>query len=483
MARIALYGGAFDPPHMAHAFAVTWLLTQVDAVWMIPTGEHAFGKRMVPFVHRVEMLRLALRPFDPKRVDVCTIESERPGPSLTFDTLAALSSRHPADEFAWVIGADNLTEAHRWHRFDELVSRWKMYVLGRPGHEAAMVRFERAPWCHLGPMMPDVSSSALRAALIGEGAPGALAWIDPAIIPLAETLYDRPGVDLPPVFIVGGGNVARAMRVALAAARVPLAGQWRRAEGPLPASLATAGIVVLCVTDTAIIEVASRLAAEAQLAPGTAVFHCAARIGVEALAPLAGRGLALGSMHPLQSLREPERAANLLRGAFFGIEGEPEARILAARLARSMGGRPVDIPDGGKPTYHAAAVFSGNFATTLMAGGVALLSSLGFAEPEARGLLLPLLRGTLANLEATPAELALTGPFARADVEAVSAHVAAMAERAPDFLPAYIALARATAHWLGWSKKQTLALERALERTGAQAAPEAAPADLRSDRG
>lgn len=465
MARIALYGGAFDPPHMAHAFAVTWLLSQVDAVWLVPTGEHAFGKRMVPFAQRVQMLRLSLRHFEPKRVDVCTIESERAGPSLTFDTLKALSERHPEHTFHWVIGADNLTEAHRWHRFDELVATWRMFVLGRPGHEAALARFERAPWAIIGPTLPDVSSSALRAALAGEGSPEALRWIDPEVAAVARPLYDLPGAGLPPVFLVGDGNVARALRVALAAARIPVAGQWARRDGPLPARLTGAGVVVLCVTDAAVTSVAARLARETQFEPGTTVLHCAARLGVEVLAPLVNRGLHLGSLHPLQSLREPDRAANLLRGAFFGIEGEAEARAVATRLAKAMGGRPVEVPAGGKPAYHAAAVFSGNFAVTLMAGGVALLESLGFDEAQARGLLLPLLRGTLANLDAGPAQTALTGPFARGDLGAVRAHVEALGDRAPGFLEAYRALARATAGWLGWSAARVAALEAALTQT------------------
>ncbi len=467
MAHIALYGGAFDPPHAAHLFATTWLLGRVDAVWLVPTHEHAFGKRMAPFADRVEMLRTVLSRFEPSRVAVSLIEAESGGPSLTFETLSVLSTRHPEHTFSWVIGADNLTEAHRWYRFEDLIARWRFFVLGRPGHEAALARFERQIWCEAGPTLPDVSSSALRAALSGEGDPQDLRWIDPALIERARPLYRESHAGLPPVFLVGGGNVASALRVALAAARVPLVGQWRRADGPLPerffAPGVSDGVAIMGVPDTAVATVAARLAAEVELSPGTTVLHCAARLGAEALAPLLGRGLHLGSMHPLQSLRDPGRAANLLRGAFFGIEGDTTSREVAARLARVMGGRPVNVPDGGKPAYHAAAVLSGNFAVTLMAGGVALLMSMGFLEPEARGLLLPLLRGTLANLEAQRAEEALTGPFARGDLEAVRAHVGSLAERAPDFLPAYCALARVTARWLAWTPAQMCLLENALQ--------------------
>lgn len=465
MARIALYGGAFDPPHLAHTFAVTWLLSRVDGVWLVPTGEHAFGKQMVPFAERADMVRVALRHFDPKRVSVCMIESEIPGPSRTFETLTALSERHPEHDFAWVVGADNLTEAHRWYRFDDLVARWPLYVLGRPGHEAALARFERAPWCRPGPTLPDISSSALRAALAGQGDRAALAWIDDALVDRARPLYRAPQVDVPPIFLVGGGNVVAGLRKAFSAARLPVAGTWTRRDGDLPASLeGRAGIVIIGVTDTAVTEVADRLARETRLTPGTVVLHCAARLGAEALAPLTGRGLELGSLHPLQSLREPDRAANLLRGAFFGIEGSDAARATAGVLARAVGGRPVEVPAGGKPTYHAAAVLSGNFAVTLMAGGVALLTSLGFSESDARGLLLPLLRGTLANLAAGPAESALTGPFARGDVVAVEAHLTALSARAPTFLAAYVALARATATWLRWTPERRASLEAVLHR-------------------
>jgi len=465
LARVALYGGAFDPPHLAHAFAVTWLLSRVDAVWLVPTGEHAFGKQMVPFRERADMVRVALRHFDPQRVSVCTIESELPGPSRTFDTLTVLSERYPEHDFAWVVGADNLTEVHRWHRFDDLVSRWPLYVLGRPGHEAALARFERAPWCRPGPTLPDISSSALRAALADQGDPAALAFIDDALIERARPLYRATHVEVPPIFLVGGGNLTAGLRTAFSAARLPVAGSWTRRDGALPASLeGRAGIVIIGVADPAVTEVADRLSKETRLAPGTVMLHCAARLGAEALAPLAGRGLELGSLHPLQSLREPERAANLLRGAFFGIEGSEAARATAALLARAVGGRPVEVPTGGKPTYHAAAVLSGNFAVTLMAGGVALLMSLGFSESDARGLLLPLLRGTLANLATGPSEAALTGPFARGDVGAVDAHLTALAVQAPTFLAAYVALARTTADWLRWPPEQRALLEGVLHR-------------------
>ncbi|MCA9559698.1 MAG: nicotinate (nicotinamide) nucleotide adenylyltransferase, partial [Myxococcales bacterium] len=151
--RIACYGGAFDPPHLAHVFALTWLLTRddVESVWLVPTADHVFGKRMAPFAERVAMLEAIVGRLGSDRVRVCEIEAGREGPSRTYDTLEALEAAHPGHAFCWVIGADNLTESHRWHRFDDLVARWPLIVLGRPGHEAALAAAASAPWCLPGP--------------------------------------------------------------------------------------------------------------------------------------------------------------------------------------------------------------------------------------------------------------------------------------------------------------------------------------------
>jgi nicotinate (nicotinamide) nucleotide adenylyltransferase len=465
--RQAVYGGAFDPPHLAHVFAVAYLLgrADVDVVRVVPTADHAFGKRMAPFAERLAMVRAALGPFDARRVVIDPIEAERGGVSRTFDTMGALEAAHPGDDLAWVVGADNLAEAHRWYRFDDLVRRWPAIVLGRPGFEAARARYAGEPWFRAGPTLPDVSSTAIREALAGRGSPEVLAWLPDACRAAAQRLYAAAADPAPAVYVLGAGRAGRALAAALRVAGVTVAGVWNRtprpeatASGELPADLDAAPVWLLCVSDEAIAPLAARLAAHPAAGPGRVALHTAGRLGAEALAPLAARGVATGSLHPLQSLRSAEGAAAALRGAAFAVEGAPEARA----LVRALGGRPVEIAAGGKPAYHAAAVLAANFAVTLAAGGTCLLQGVGLSEPDARALLTPLLRGTVANLERVPATEALTGPFARGDLAAVAAHVAALAEHAPDFLEAYRALARTTARWLGWDEEKRAALEAAL---------------------
>src|SRR5262245_50635237 len=97
MTRIALFGGSYDPPHIAHQMAALYVLeTQpVDELWIVPTYVHPFEtKHLLPFKHRVEMCKLMAAPLG-DRVTVSKIEEElaqRPGfrTSRTLDLVAFL---------------------------------------------------------------------------------------------------------------------------------------------------------------------------------------------------------------------------------------------------------------------------------------------------------------------------------------------------------------------------------------------------------
>src|SRR4051812_6330106 len=105
--RIALFGGSFNPPHVAHQLACAYVLAtarpHVDELWMVPTFKHPFDKQLAPYADRVAMCELAARPFD--RVTVSRIEEELGGDSFTLRTVEELKRRHPRDQFALVIGA------------------------------------------------------------------------------------------------------------------------------------------------------------------------------------------------------------------------------------------------------------------------------------------------------------------------------------------------------------------------------------------
>lgn len=121
--RLALYGGTFDPPHVAHAMAVHWLLMQdgVDGVLVVPAAQHAFGKAPVAsFDDRLAMARLMVAHLDPARVEVLDIEGRREGTSYTIDTVREILATRPDIELRLAIGSDNVTDLPKWRESAEL---------------------------------------------------------------------------------------------------------------------------------------------------------------------------------------------------------------------------------------------------------------------------------------------------------------------------------------------------------------------------
>lgn len=133
---VALYGGSFNPPHVAHQMASLFVLEtqEVDALWVIPTYRHPFNKDLAPFDHRLQMCELAFAPLG-TRVSVSRIEQELDRPSSrTVETIEGLRARHPNVAFRLVVGADILGERDKWYRWDEIERLAPPIVVGRRGY-------------------------------------------------------------------------------------------------------------------------------------------------------------------------------------------------------------------------------------------------------------------------------------------------------------------------------------------------------------
>jgi len=218
------------------------------------------------------------------------------------------------------------------------------------------------------------------------------------------------------VHVIGSGRAGGTL-----AARLRERG-LRVTDGREPDS--AAGLVLLCVPDSVIGEVAAGV----PLGPWMA--HVSGATRLEALAPHEKRF----SVHPLQTLTR-ERGPEQLDGAWGAISaGSDDALARARWLASTLGLRPFEVADADRTLYHAAAVIGGNFLVTLHRVATRLLDEVG-APPEA---IVPLMSRTIEN------GFDLTGPIARGDWATVDAHLAALEERDPDLVPLYRALAEAT---------------------------------------
>ena len=156
--RVAIFGGSFNPPHLAHQMAALYVLetAPVDELWIIPTFRHPFGKALAPFEDRLAMCEAAVAALGP-RVRVSAVERELGDESRTLRTIRRLQADFPAHAFSLVIGADLVAEVPSWFGSAELAQVVPFIVVGRAGFEAASGAGRLA--------LPRVSSSEVRAAL------------------------------------------------------------------------------------------------------------------------------------------------------------------------------------------------------------------------------------------------------------------------------------------------------------------------------
>ncbi|MBX3130575.1 MAG: nicotinate (nicotinamide) nucleotide adenylyltransferase [Polyangiaceae bacterium] len=168
--RVAVFGGSFNPPHVAHVLACAYVLGLgvVDRILVVPVFRHPFDKQLAPFADRLAMAQLALGWLP--QVAVSDVEQDLEAPSLTLRTLRHLSTEHPDWSLRLMVGSDVLFDAPKWHAFDDVVSLAPLLVVGRVGHP-----HPQAP----AAILPDVSSTEVRALLRSEPEGARLAALVP----------------------------------------------------------------------------------------------------------------------------------------------------------------------------------------------------------------------------------------------------------------------------------------------------------------
>ena len=197
-------------------------------------------------------------------------------------------------------------------------------------------------------------------------------------------------------------------------------------QGSLAEATAGAELVLIATPDDAIPEVAGQLASERAITRDQVVLHLSGLLDKKALLPLEQSGAACGSFHPVQSVAEPGTAAERLKGAYVGIEGDERALVAAERLANTLRMVPVRIPAEAKPAYHAGAAFVANYTVALVGVAERLARSAGVPPDVAGRLYLPLLAGAVANLTQLGPAAALTGAVRRGDVQTIQSHLDAL---------------------------------------------------------
>jgi nicotinate-nucleotide adenylyltransferase len=130
---VAIFGGSFNPPHIAHVLAAVYVLSTepIDEVLVVPVFRHPFSKELASFDDRLDMCRRAFAWIP--RVFVSAVERDLEGESLTLRTLEYLAELHPDWSMRLLIGADVVNDLPKWHRFDRISEIAPPIIVGRAG--------------------------------------------------------------------------------------------------------------------------------------------------------------------------------------------------------------------------------------------------------------------------------------------------------------------------------------------------------------
>jgi nicotinate-nucleotide adenylyltransferase len=134
--RLGLFGGTFDPVHFGHLILAEQCREScsLDRVWFVVAGEPPHKRReRTPVTHRLEMARIAVAGHS--AFAVSELESNRPGPHYSVETLEAVRREHPDDDLFFLIGADSLNDLPGWREPGRIAQLATVVVVNRPGIE------------------------------------------------------------------------------------------------------------------------------------------------------------------------------------------------------------------------------------------------------------------------------------------------------------------------------------------------------------
>ena len=138
--KIAILGGSFDPPTIAHVQIVAEVYNNcdyIDEVWMIPCGDNRGDKKLKSNgMHRIEMVKLILNDIidNDVPIKVNDIEVKEGNYLPTWNLLELLKKKYPKYEFYFIMGSDLVSSFRNWENGERLAKEVSFIILKRPGY-------------------------------------------------------------------------------------------------------------------------------------------------------------------------------------------------------------------------------------------------------------------------------------------------------------------------------------------------------------
>ncbi|OAN11602.1 nicotinate-nicotinamide nucleotide adenylyltransferase [Photobacterium jeanii] len=125
---IAIFGSAFNPPSLGH-LSVLKRLSQFDRVLLLPSYAHAWGKVMLDYDARCELVLAFIEDSGLSNLELCSVEADMAQGDEAITTHAVLNelqAQYPEANLTFVVGPDNFLNFHKFHRSDEILEKWQV---------------------------------------------------------------------------------------------------------------------------------------------------------------------------------------------------------------------------------------------------------------------------------------------------------------------------------------------------------------------
>jgi nicotinate-nucleotide adenylyltransferase len=144
--RVGVFGGTFDPPHLAHLILAEEARYQLDlerVLWILtPISPLKPGTSISPWRQRLDLLEAAL--MDNPTFEISRVDIDRPPPYYAVETIEILRESHLKGELIYLMGGDSLRDLPQWERPQELVDNCgALGIMRRPGDEIDLTKLEQ----------------------------------------------------------------------------------------------------------------------------------------------------------------------------------------------------------------------------------------------------------------------------------------------------------------------------------------------------
>jgi nicotinate-nucleotide adenylyltransferase len=161
--KIGLLFGSFNPIHIGHMVIANYMVefTDLKQVWFVVSPQNPLKNKATLLAenHRLQITRRAIEDFN--KFKASNIEFKLPQPSYTIVTLTYLKEKYPKNDFALIIGGDNMRTFHKWKNHEQILEQFELYVYPRPKEDLSEWRDHPKVKIVPAPLM-DISSSFIR---------------------------------------------------------------------------------------------------------------------------------------------------------------------------------------------------------------------------------------------------------------------------------------------------------------------------------